>query len=141
MKGSASSKDERQTLSDFSVRYSRAASLVLDEIEARVIGGAWGANGFTTMSQADLLGERLGLGPGRTLLDIGTGRGWPGLYLAERTGCEVVLADLPIEGLRIALARAGREDLLCLGGVVASARYPAFAAGSFDAVVHTDVLC
>ena len=25
------------------------------------------------------------------LLDVGSGRGWPGLYLAGRTGCRVVL--------------------------------------------------
>ena len=34
------------------------------------------------------------------LLDLGAGRGWPGLYLAVRTGCQVVLSDVPLEGLR-----------------------------------------
>jgi SAM-dependent methyltransferase len=136
-----SSIDERTARQDFSARYARPPSDVLDGIESRVIGGAWGANGFTTVSQADLIGERLELGPDRRLLDIGTGRGWPGLYLSHRTGCEVVLADLPIEGIHVALDRAGREGLPCLGGVVASARHLPFAPGSFEAIVHTDVLC
>jgi len=34
------------------------------------------------------------------------GRGWPGLYFAARSGCRVVLADLPLEGLRVAAGRA-----------------------------------
>lgn len=114
---------------------------MLDAIEGRVIGEAWGANGFTTVTQADLLGERMGLTEEKRLLDIGTGRGWPGLYLARQTGCEVVLADLPIEGLRIAIRRGAREEVRCLGGAVSSARYLPFTDASFDAVVHTDVLC
>jgi SAM-dependent methyltransferase len=135
------SKDERQTRADFSARYAVAASSLLDDIEREVIGDAWGANGFTTVGQADLIGERLQLAAGKCLLDIGTGRGWPGLYLAKRTGCEVALADLPIEGLEIALRRAAEEGVRCVGGVVSSARYLPFAPASFDAIVHTDVLC
>jgi SAM-dependent methyltransferase len=137
----APSKHERQTRSDFSERFSVPASSVLDDIERDVIGDAWGATGFTTVGQAHLLGDRLHLERGRRLLDIGTGRGWPGVYLAKRSGCEVVLADLPIEGLEIAMRRAGRERVESVGGVVCSARYLPFAPASFDAAVHTDVVC
>jgi hypothetical protein len=136
-----SSQDERLAREDFSARYSVGPSSVLDAIESRVIGEAWGANGFTTVTQADLLGERLGLTDEKRLLDVGTGRGWPGLYLARQTGCEVVLTDLPIEGLQIAIRRGAREDVRCLGGASSSARYLPFRAASFDALVHTDVLC
>lgn len=135
------SKDERQTRADFSARYSVRPSRLIDDIERRVLGAAWGANGFTTVRQADLLGAALELAEGTRLLDIGTGRGWPGLYLAARTGCEVVAADLPIEGIQIALRRAAEEEVVCLGGVLSSARDLPFAPGSFDATVHTDVLC
>jgi SAM-dependent methyltransferase len=136
------SKHERQTRADFSARYSVSPSRLLDDIERRVLGGSWGANGFTTVSQADHLGAALRLAAGKRLLDIGTGRGWPGLYLAARSGCDVALADLPIEGIQIALRRAAEEEVVrCLGGVVSSAGYLPFAAGSFDAAVHTDVLC
>jgi predicted O-methyltransferase YrrM len=135
------SKDERRAREDFSARYSVGPSSVLDAIESRVIGDAWGANGFTTVAQADLLGVHMGLTEEKRLLDIGTGRGWPGLYLAQQTGCEVVLTDLPIEGLRIAVRRGAQEEVRCLGGAVSSARYLPFRPASFDALVHTDVLC
>ena len=61
----------------------------------------YGANGYTTAAQANLLAQRLDLGPGKRLLDVGSGRGWPGLYLAASTGCTVVLTDL----LLLAVAR------------------------------------
>ena len=76
------------------------------------------------------------------LLDLGSGRGWPGVYLAKTTGCQVVLTDLPVDGLRIAAARAAAEGLDGRCAVVAaSGRHLPFAAGTFDAVVHADVLC
>jgi 2-polyprenyl-3-methyl-5-hydroxy-6-metoxy-1,4-benzoquinol methylase len=135
------SKDERAALDEFTDRYGIGTAAVLDEIEQRVIGGVWGANGFTTRAQADDLAERLELSAEDRLLDIGAGRGWPGLYLAKRTGCEVVLADMPLEGLAIARARAERERLRLLACVSASARDLPFRHESFDAIVHTDVLC
>ena len=76
------------------------------------------------------------------LLDLGSGRGWPGLYLAARTGCRVILTDLPLEGLRVAANRAASEALAARTGVVASAASGLpFQAGSFDVIIHTDVLC
>jgi cyclopropane fatty-acyl-phospholipid synthase-like methyltransferase len=94
------------------------------------------------MVQADTLARGLGLSAADRLLDIGTGRGWPGLYLAARTGCRVVLADLPLEGLRVAAKRAAAEGLAARVRVVVSAASGLpFRAGSFDAIIHTDVLC
>jgi hypothetical protein len=90
-------RDELQARVLFEQRYGIAAAWVAREIERRVIGGDWGANGYTTMAQPDQLAAGLGLSAGDRLLDLGTGRGWPGLYLAARTGCRVVLADLPLE--------------------------------------------
>jgi cyclopropane fatty-acyl-phospholipid synthase-like methyltransferase len=94
------------------------------------------------MTQADTLAHELGLSAGDRLLDLGTGRGWPGLYLAARTGCQVVLTDLPLEGLRVAANRAAAEGLAARIGVVAAAASGLpFRASSFDAVIHTEVLC
>ena len=135
-------RDEAQALALFQERYRSTPSLPACQIEQRVIGGDWGANGYTTMAQADILARGLGLSASDRLLDLGTGRGWPGLYLAARTGCRVVLADLPLEGLRVAANRAASEGLTARTGVVASAASGLpFRAGSFDAVIHTDVLC
>ena len=134
--------DELQARALFDERYGIALPPVARQIERRVIGGDWGANGYTTMAQADTLARGLGLSAADRLLDLGTGRGWPGLYLAATSGCRVVLTDLPLEGLRVAAARVTAEGL---GGraamVVAAASGLPFRAGSFDAVVHTDVLC
>ena len=135
-------RDEVQALALFQERYRNTPSALAGQIERRVIGGDWGANGFTTMTQADTLARELHLSAGDRLLDLGTGRGWPGLYLATRTGCQVVLTDLPLEGLRVAASRAASEDIAARTGVVASAASGLpFRAGSFDAVIHTDVLC
>jgi SAM-dependent methyltransferase len=135
-------RDELQAQAHFQERYRSTPSQLTRQIELWVIGGDWGANGYTTMAQADTLARELGLSAGDRLLDLGTGRGWPGLYLAARTGCRVVLADLPLEGLRVAASRAAAEGLTARTGVVAAAASGLpFRAGSFDAIIHTDVLC
>jgi 2-polyprenyl-3-methyl-5-hydroxy-6-metoxy-1,4-benzoquinol methylase len=135
-------RDEAQACALFQERYRNPPSLLAGQIEQRVIGGDWGANGFTTIAQADTLARELHLSAGDRLLDLGSGRGWPGLYLAARTGCQVVLADLPLEGLRVAADRATSEGLAARTGVVAAAASGLpFRAGSFDVVIHTDVLC
>jgi SAM-dependent methyltransferase len=135
-------REERDTVDRFRGRYGEDRTEVVLGIERAVIGGDWGANGYTTMAQADLLGDALGLAPGVRLLDLGAGRGWPGLYLAVRTGCDVVLSDVPVEGLRLALGRADAERAHGrVAAVASSARALPFRQRVFDAVVHTDVLC
>jgi methylase of polypeptide subunit release factors len=137
-----SSRDELQARTVFAERYAIPTGDANARVERAVIGAAWGANGYTTVAQADELGRRLRLGPGARLLDVGTGRGWPSLYLAQQTGCAVVGTDLPVEGLAVARHRAtvegidGRVALVVAGG----ADQP-FRPQSFDAIVHTDVLC
>ena len=136
------SKDEQVTRADFAERYRTRASIdLVGEVEREVIGEAWGSNGFTTVAQAEDLRRRLNLGAGSKLLDVGSGCGWPGLYLARQTGCEVVVTDLPAEGLVVASRRAQDEKLRSWGGVAASARSLPFADKSFDALVHVDVIC
>ena len=139
--GRGSSRYEREKKALFAERYAIGQPEVLGTIERAVIGTDWGANGYTTVQQADEIAERLELDASKRLLDVGTGQGWPGLYLAKKTGCEVVVTDLPIEGLRTAVDRANREKTQTLGAVVCSARRLPFGDRSFDALCHTDVLC
>jgi SAM-dependent methyltransferase len=133
-------REEEQARADFGERYGRTATRAVREVERAVIGDVWGANGYTTVVQADLLAEQLRVGGGSRLLDVGAGRGWPGLYIAKRTGCDVVVTDLPIEGLVVARRRA-RKERLRSAAVVSSAWHLPFREGSFDAISHTDVLC
>jgi 16S rRNA G1207 methylase RsmC len=130
------------TVERFAERYRAGQNEATRQIERAVIGGDWGANGYTTVDQADLLGEALALRAGMQLLDVGAGRGWPGLYLAATTGCRAVLTDVPVEGLSTAVARARQENLSSRAvAAVAGANALPFPPASFDAIVHTDVLC
>jgi SAM-dependent methyltransferase len=135
-------RQEKEANARFSQRYGEERGDVGRAIELAVIGGDWGANGYTTIAQADQLADMLELGARSLVLDIGAGRGWPGLYLAATTGCSVLMTDVPIEGLVSARARGQREGLDDRTWPVnASARDLPFPAETFDAVVHTDVLC
>jgi SAM-dependent methyltransferase len=135
-------RQEQEARHRFSNRYREERVEIVREIEQAVIGGDWGANGYTTTSQADELADLLDLGRNSMLLDVGAGRGWPGLYLAATTGCAAVLTDVPMDGLTVARTRSRHEDLDERAWFVnASARDLPFRASTFDAVVHTDVLC
>jgi len=130
-----------ELLQRFSDRYSAAGSDAAREVEREVIGANVGANGFTTLAQADTLIGVLGLSRTSRLLDVGSGRGWPGLYLAAVTGCRAVLSDLPVAAVRNASRRVQRRRLSRRVAVVrASATHLPFAAATFDAICHADTL-
>ncbi len=125
----------------FSAVYDRPQTQADLAVEREVFGASEGICGYTTVAQADALATRLTLGPGMRLLDIGAGRGWPGLYLARTTGCQTVLIDLPLSALREGMQRAHRHRLQeCSTFLTASGTHPPFGAKAFNAIVHTDVL-
>jgi len=119
-----------------------ALSDVIVNIERAVCGSDYGGTSWTTRTEADDISARMRLGPGKRLLDLGAGSGWPGLYLARRSGCDVTLADLPVDGLQAAKQRAAGDGLTGAKWFVAcdGASLP-FANRSFDAIQHADVLC
>ena len=134
--------DERALFDRFSKKYELIKSDLLQQIERSSCGCDYGATSFTTVEQANELGAMLGLEPDKRLLEVGAGSGWPGLYLAKETGCDVTLTDLPIEGLRIARQRAISDRLAGVSRVVvASGVALPFLEGWFHAISHSDVLC
>ena len=125
---------------EFDAYYRIIDEPVMRRIERSVLGSDYGASSYTTREQADRLAGLLGLAPGKLLLDVGSGAGWPGIHLARFSGCDVVLTDLPLEGLRRADRRRKVEGVH--GGVVAaSAALLPLQDRVFDSATSSDVLC
>ncbi len=126
----------------FALNYARPPSEAELRVEREVFGACIGTDGYTTVEEANVLLDRLALGRGECLLDLGSGRGWPGAYLAEESGCDVVLTDVPVSAPREALLAARNRGLT--GGFSAAAaggEAIPFKSQTFDAVVHSDVFC
>lgn len=115
---------------------------LMAEMEREVMGCDYGITSYTRRSQAERIGQLLELRPGIRLLDVGAGSGWPGLFLARTTGCDVTLVDKPLQGLRVASERAVKERLSgeCWLAAGDGSALP-FRSGWFDAITHCDVLC
>ncbi len=132
-------RSTNELLKRFSSRYAEEGTAAGRLVERRVIGANVGVNGYTTLAQADQLVEALDLSPKSRLLDLGSGRGWPGLHVAARAECRVVLTDVPEAAIRKAQLRsADATDQVSLAR--ASATHLPFAARSFDAICHADTL-
>jgi len=131
----------RDQAARFNERYGQRTTEAGSIVEREAIGANVGANGYTTVKQADLLADRLALTADATLLDLGCGRGWPGLYLAAKSGCRVVLTDIPEAALRAALDAAAGKSVSGRAHIVqASATQLPFRPRTFDAICHSDVL-
>ena len=127
---------------DFTRDYEFARLPLMRELERSVLGCDYGGTSWTTRRQADRLAKWLGLAPDRRLLELGAGCGWPALYLARVSGCELVMTDIPTLGLRIAAERAGLEQTApqCMAVAADGVALP-FRDAAFDRISHSDVLC
>ena len=136
------SPEEQAQRERFEAAYLKSQTPVMLRIERSVCGCDFGGSSWTTEAEARQIARRLDLRPGLRLLDLGAGAGWPGLYLSEIAGCDLVLADLPFAGLRIAKERAAKEGVSDrVRCAVADAAALPFADASVDAINHSDLLC
>lgn len=134
--------DEQALFDRFSNKYKVTESDLLKHIERSNCGCDYGATSFATLDQVQKLAAMLRLKPKKKLLEVGAGSGWPGLYLAKFTGCNVTLTDVPLEGLQIAKRRAIEEGLTRTSSMtVASGTALPFPDSWFHAISHSDVLC
>lgn len=127
---------------NFAGRYERSQLPAMRELERDVLGCDYGGTSWTTRAQAGHIAESLDLGPGVHLLEVGSGSGWPGLFLGGETGCDVTLLDIPVIALKLATERAiddGLSDRVRV--VAASGTALPFGDASFDRLSHSDVLC
>ncbi len=126
----------------FAASYEVSNLPAMREVERTVLGCDYGGTSWTTSAQAAQIVEMLGLRQGLKLLDIGAGSGWPGLFLADTSGCEVTLLDLPVSALAKAIKRArsdGIDDRV--DAIAASGSALPFGNACFDVISHSDVLC
>ncbi|MFQ5970862.1 MAG: methyltransferase domain-containing protein [Alphaproteobacteria bacterium] len=134
--------EEQAARERFDRKYRLTQSEVMLEIERAVFDRDYGGTSWTTRNEAEQVARMLGLAPGTRLLEVGAGSGWPGLYWALTTGCDVALVDVPLEGLRVAAMRAVADQLAGERWLaVADGAALPFKSGWFDAVSHSDVLC
>lgn len=131
---------DRSKRADFNRRFETAIDPALLSAEKEVMGTDYGTTSYTTRSQADNLARRLELGSGKRLLDIGSGTGWPALYLAKSTGCHVTLTDPTSEGASTAGKRIG-DDALSATALLATGNALPFRDEAFHATTSGDVFC
>jgi len=127
---------------DFTSRYACSALPEVKALERDVLGCDYGGTSWTTNDHVQHIISSLALDSSSRLLEVGSGSGWPGLYLSTETGCNVTLVDMPLLALEHAQERAAIDDIVERVSVVngSGAALP-FADASFDRLSHSDVLC
>ncbi len=129
--------DDREA---FEEQYGSVRSQGARLVERRALGHDIGSNGYTTVHAARVLIERLRLHAPRFLLDLGSGRAWPGAMVGEELGCRLVASDIPRNAL--VDARAVMRSRGVAGDVAAAdGCWLPFRSASFDGLIHSDVFC
>ncbi|MGC5170898.1 class I SAM-dependent methyltransferase [Micromonospora sp. DT81.3] len=126
--------------------FSTPASTVADEVWADVYGDEYPAGleiySFTSRSELRLIAEWLAIPRvGGALVDIGCGRGGPGLWVAGATGARLTAIDIAASALESARAQAVRLGLADRAGFqLGSFEATGLPDGFADAIMSVDAL-
>lgn len=129
--------DDESSRDYFSEKYAKEQTATARSVERAVLGHEVGLSGYTTVDEAQLLCSRIEVKPGSRVLDLGSGRGWPGAFLARCMSCRIVFSDLALGALAEALTRLGPD--ISASAVVADGRASPFRSEVLGAIVHADV--
>jgi hypothetical protein len=97
---------------DFDDYYTCSSLPAMKLLEREVLGCDYGGTSWTTRDQADFLVSSLNLDSNTRLLEVGSGAGWPGLYLSTESGCNVTMLDMPLIALKQAKERAEHDNII-----------------------------
>src|SRR6476469_3106208 len=84
---------------------------VYREVRLETYGQDYGQTSWVSTDESHAIPRRLELTPGCSVLEIGSGSGRYGLYVAETAQCHVTGLDLNAEGIRNASALAVQQKL------------------------------
>ena len=112
-------------------------------VRRETYGEDLGQSSWLTASEWLGFADQLGIHAGSDVLEVGSGSGGPGVYLAIQRGCRLTGVDVNEHGVRNANALAesrGVGDRVAFQEVDASRPLP-FSDATFDAVVSNDAMC
>jgi SAM-dependent methyltransferase len=106
---------DRDWAASFSEVFAEPESAVEARAWAAVLGDEYPAElapySYTTRSELARIAREAAVGPDQLLVDVGAGRGGPGLWVAVATGASYLAVDIAAAGLAQVRDRAGRVDL------------------------------
>ena len=108
-------EDRRDWSEIFGEVFDLPESSIEAEIWAQVLGDEYPAElapySYTTRSELARIAQEVRVGEGDLLVDVGAGRGGPGLWVAATTGASYCAVDIAQSGLDHVLRRAERLGL------------------------------
>lgn len=138
-------EQDRDWVAVFDDAFRDPEAAVFERVMAETFGDEYpaelGTYSFTTRTELARIVEEVRVGPGELLVDVGSGRGGPGLWVAARTGADHLAVDITEQGLREVTRRAAALGLAerSRTSVGAFEDLP-LADGAADAVMSVDAL-